>query len=114
MVITDYSVVWEWAPATIPVTETGLRGRPISGDTDFNTRPALDFLAHLHKANTTLVIIGDSTSRKKLQALECELIIEEKIVKIGYFLKQYADLREQQPNFKLARMYNKGLLNFRC
>eukprot|EP01036_Dinobryon_divergens_P035136 gene35136-45483_t len=32
--------------------------RGVEGYTDFNTRPALDFLAHLHKTNTTLVIIA--------------------------------------------------------
>jgi len=33
----------------------------VEGYTDFNTKPAIEFLSHLYKTNTTLVIVGDNS-----------------------------------------------------
>mmetsp|Transcript_15303 Transcript_15303/g.20974 ORF Transcript_15303/g.20974 Transcript_15303/m.20974 type:complete len:279 (-) Transcript_15303:257-1093(-) len=56
--------------------------RGVQGYTNFDSKPLLEFLTQLYETNTTLVIIGDSTSRQKLQALECELLREDKRVKV--------------------------------
>ena len=48
----------------------------IMGYTNSSTKPLLETLVKLIDTNTSIVILGDSTLRQKLQALECELLRE--------------------------------------
>lgn len=58
------------------------QGRPhfkrgISGFTDHSKTPILNTMKELLRTNTSLVFIGDSTMRQKLNALDCELMRED-------------------------------------
>jgi hypothetical protein len=48
----------------------------IDGFTSPSSKPLLSLFANLHLTNTTLVLLGDSTMRQKLQALQCEVTRE--------------------------------------
>ena len=48
----------------------------IVGYTDPLPKPLLEMLWHLHRANLTMVWLGDSLMRQKLAALECEVLRE--------------------------------------
>lgn len=50
--------------------------RGVKGFTDANKKPLVELFTQLHSTNTSLVIVGDSTMRQKLQALECEVLRE--------------------------------------
>lgn len=63
------------------------RGRPhfkmgLEGYTDASAKPMLTTLKHLMDSNTSLVFIGDSTMRQKLNALDCELMREDRRIKM--------------------------------
>lgn len=45
----------------------------IKGYTDASLKPIQDAFLRFHAANMTIVFIGDSTMRQKLQALDCEM-----------------------------------------
>ena len=51
--------------------------RGIDGYTDANSKPLTRVFLNTLKTNTTLVIVGDSTMRQKMQALECQLLHED-------------------------------------
>lgn len=50
--------------------------RGIEGYTNYSSKPLTEALKTLVRANATLVLAGDSTTRQKLQALYCELTRE--------------------------------------
>jgi hypothetical protein len=50
--------------------------RGVEGYTNAALKPLLTLFTYLHLTNTTLVLLGDSTMRQKLQALACELTRE--------------------------------------
>lgn len=57
-------------------------GRPhfkmgLEGFTDPSSKPLIKAFSHFIDTNTTLVFLGDSTTRQKLQALECEIHRED-------------------------------------
>lgn len=57
-------------------------GRPhfkmgVEGYTDATSTPLINAFSHFIETNTTLVFLGDSTTRQKLQALECEVHRED-------------------------------------
>lgn len=45
----------------------------LEGFTNFSSKPLLDAFNHFIDSNTTLVLLGDSTTRQKLQAMQCEI-----------------------------------------
>ena len=56
--------------------------RGIEGYTDATKTPMLDAMYRFAKRNMSVVFIGDSTMRQKLQALECELYREDGKIRI--------------------------------
>lgn len=51
--------------------------RGVKGYTDASQKPILNAIKNFAKSKTTLILLGDSTMRQKLQSLECELRREE-------------------------------------
>ena len=51
--------------------------RGIKGYTDASQKPMLEFMAQMYKMNYTVVFLGDSTMRQKLNALDCEVKRED-------------------------------------
>mmetsp|Transcript_13339 Transcript_13339/g.29213 ORF Transcript_13339/g.29213 Transcript_13339/m.29213 type:complete len:429 (+) Transcript_13339:154-1440(+) len=51
--------------------------RGIEGYTNFSDKPLIDAFEALISQNTTLVLLGDSTTRQKLQSMECEIRRED-------------------------------------
>lgn len=50
--------------------------RGVDGYQNADAKPLLSFFAHLFLTNTTFIMLGDSTMRQKLQALQCEITRE--------------------------------------
>jgi hypothetical protein len=48
----------------------------VDGYTNYSSKPLLEAFQRLHSQNTTLILLGDSTTRQKIQAMECELLRE--------------------------------------
>jgi len=49
----------------------------LEGFTNFSSKPLIEAFNHFIDTNTTLVLLGDSTTRQKLQALQCEIERED-------------------------------------
>jgi hypothetical protein len=61
-------------------------GRPhfkqgVDGYTDASSKPLLRAFRHFADSQTTLIFLGDSTTRQKLQALDCEIHREDPRIK---------------------------------
>ena len=86
----------------------------IIGYTDYMKKPLLEALWHLHRANTTLVFMGDSIMRQKMAAMECELLREfpssamtVKTVAVGYTsCHQKTTIRIPKTAFMFLQPYN--------
>jgi hypothetical protein len=48
----------------------------VEGYTTFSSKPLIDLFTYFHLTDTTIMLLGDSTMRQKLQALTCELTRE--------------------------------------
>lgn len=58
----------------------------VKGYTNALHTPLIDAFSNLKKANAVLVLVGDSTMRQKLQAIECEIRREDRNIKVqGWF-----------------------------
>lgn len=55
--------------------------RGVVGFTDASDKPLVQAFSNLIRRNTLLILLGDSTMRQKLQALECELRREDPRIK---------------------------------
>ena len=60
-------------PCYMPFISRKTFKRGIAGYTDPKATPLSDALVSLAQKNTTLVLLGDSTTRQKLQAMECAI-----------------------------------------
>lgn len=56
--------------------------RGVEGYTDFTRKPLTNAFRQLIKTNTTLLIVGDSTMRQKIQAMECQLLREDPRIRV--------------------------------
>ena len=64
-------------PCYMPFTARRSFKKGVKGYTDPTTKPLSEAFAALAKTNTTLVLLGDSTTRQKLQAMECAVWRED-------------------------------------
>ena len=64
-------------PCYPPYTSRKSFTRGLKGYTDSSQKPLLELLKKLQQHNYTLVLLGDSTMRQKLNALDCELKRED-------------------------------------
>lgn len=64
-------------PCYMPFLSRPSFKRGLNGYTDPTTKPLTEALVTLAQKNTTLVLLGDSTTRQKLQAMECAIWRED-------------------------------------